>query len=106
MTTTPNPLTPSELAYHALHPKLSLAQVYYVYTHTTLDGRIVYVGKGKNRRAWEFTRRDSAHKAWLSEQRHIDYVINHLAEANFDPEFYSHYEAEIRSTFSNQFQTV
>jgi len=43
---------------------------------------------------------------WLSEQRHIDYVINHLAEANFDPEFYSHYEAEIRSTFSNQFQTV
>ena len=43
---------------------------------------------------------------WLTEQRHIDYVINHLAEANFDPEFYSHYEAEIRSTFSNQIQTV
>jgi NAD(P)H-nitrite reductase large subunit len=43
---------------------------------------------------------------WLTEQRHIDYVINHLAEANFDPEFYSHYEAEIRSTFSNQLQTV
>lgn len=43
---------------------------------------------------------------WLSEERHIDYVVKHLAEANFDPEFYSHYEAEIRSKFSNQFQTV
>ena len=43
---------------------------------------------------------------WLTEKRHIDYVINHLADANFDPEFYSHYEAEIRSTFSNQLQTV
>ena len=43
---------------------------------------------------------------WLTEKRHIDYVINHLADANFDPEFYSHYEAEIRSTFSNQIQTV
>jgi NAD(P)H-nitrite reductase large subunit len=41
---------------------------------------------------------------WLNEQRNVDYVINHLAEANFDPEFYSHYEVEIRSAFSNQFQ--
>ncbi|OUS03557.1 FAD-dependent oxidoreductase [Flavobacteriales bacterium 33_180_T64] len=43
---------------------------------------------------------------WLTEKRDIDYVMNHLVEANFDPEFYSHYEAEILSTFNNQLQTI
>ena len=44
--------------------------------------------------------------AWLTEKRDVDYVINHLAEANFDPEFYSHYEAQIISTYNNQLQIV
>ena len=43
---------------------------------------------------------------WLTEKRDVDFVINHLPEANFDPEFYSHYEAEILSTYNNQSQTV
>ncbi len=36
---------------------------------------------------------------WLTEKRDIDYVVNHLAEANFDPEFYSHFESEILSHY-------
>ena len=44
--------------------------------------------------------------AWLTEKRDVDYVINHLPEANFDPEFYSHYEEEILSVFNKQPQTV
>ena len=43
---------------------------------------------------------------WLTEKRDVDYVMNHLPEANFDPEFYSHYEAEILSTYNKQPQTV
>ncbi|MDB2462790.1 NAD(P)/FAD-dependent oxidoreductase, partial [Algibacter sp.] len=43
---------------------------------------------------------------WLTEKRDVDYVINHLPEANFDPEFYSHYEAEILSSYNQQLQTV
>ena len=43
---------------------------------------------------------------WLTEKRDIDYVMNHLSEANFDPEFYSHYEAEILSAYNQQFQTA
>lgn len=39
---------------------------------------------------------------WLTEKRDVDYVINHLPEANFDPEFYSHYEANILSAFNKQ----
>jgi len=78
----PEPLTPSELAYHALHPKMSLAQVYYVYTHNSIDGRVMYVGKGKGRRAWEFTRRDKSHKAWMESVRHnyIEIIEEGLTE--------------------------
>jgi hypothetical protein len=39
---------------------------------------------------------------WLTEQRDVDYVIQNLKEANFDPEFYTHYENEILNSFKNQ----
>jgi NAD(P)H-nitrite reductase large subunit len=38
---------------------------------------------------------------WLTEERDTDYVVEHLAEANFDPEFYKHYEKEILTTYKN-----
>lgn len=40
---------------------------------------------------------------WLTEKRTIDYVIDHLKEANFDPEFYKTFEAEILKSYSQQF---
>lgn len=44
---------------------------------------------------------------WLTEKRDIDYVMQHLAEANFDPEFYSIYESEILSAYKkSQLQTA
>ncbi len=43
---------------------------------------------------------------WLTEKRDVDYVIKHLVEANFDPEFYKHYEAEIFSAYQNNLQTI
>ncbi|MFK7783027.1 NAD(P)/FAD-dependent oxidoreductase [Psychroserpens sp.] len=43
---------------------------------------------------------------WLTEKKDVDYVMNHLSEANFDPEFYSHYEAEILSAYNNKLQTT
>ena len=41
---------------------------------------------------------------WLNEKRNIDYVINHLSEANFDPELYKCYEKDILITYKNQLQ--
>lgn len=41
---------------------------------------------------------------WLNQKRSVDYVMEHLKEANFDPEFYRKYEKEILKeyeTFSN-----
>ena len=43
---------------------------------------------------------------WLTEKRSIDFVIENLSEANFDPELYKHYEAEIRNAFLSNLQTV
>jgi NADPH-dependent 2,4-dienoyl-CoA reductase/sulfur reductase-like enzyme len=43
---------------------------------------------------------------WLTEKRDVDYVINHLAEANFDPEFYSRFEKQIIQSYNNQLQTA
>tara|TARA_B100000949_G_scaffold121900_1_gene107702 strand:+ start:1822 stop:3123 length:1302 start_codon:yes stop_codon:yes gene_type:complete len=39
---------------------------------------------------------------WLNEKRSVDYIIQNLKEANFDPEFYKNYETEIQSKFFNQ----
>ncbi|MFH4966961.1 FAD/NAD(P)-binding oxidoreductase [Gaetbulibacter sp. M240] len=42
---------------------------------------------------------------WLTDKRDIDYVIEHLEEANFDPEFYTHFENTIKSTYLKTFET-
>ncbi len=39
---------------------------------------------------------------WLGEKREVDYVIQHLKEANFDPEFYKQYEGEILKKYESE----
>nr|WP_321221917.1 FAD/NAD(P)-binding oxidoreductase [uncultured Psychroserpens sp.] len=43
---------------------------------------------------------------WLTDKRDVDYVINNLAEANFDPELYTNYESQILAAYNNQLQTT
>ena len=44
---------------------------------------------------------------WLQENRNVNYIIEYLKDANFDPEFYKSYENEIVSKFNNDYnQTV
>lgn len=40
---------------------------------------------------------------WLSEKRTLDYIISNLPEANFDPEFFKHWEVEIQEKFNEEF---
>ena len=42
---------------------------------------------------------------WLTEGRTIDYVMEHLRDANFDPEFYTQYEQEIVDSYNSAFET-
>ena len=39
---------------------------------------------------------------WLKEKKPIDYVLKHLKEANFDPEFYRRYEKDLFKAFNNR----
>ena len=43
---------------------------------------------------------------WLTEKRDVDYVMKHLPEANFDPEFYKRYESDILSEFKTKLEVV
>ncbi|WP_298503886.1 FAD/NAD(P)-binding oxidoreductase [uncultured Maribacter sp.] len=42
---------------------------------------------------------------WLTENRNIEYVMEYLKDANFDPEFYAQYEQEIITHFNKKFDT-
>lgn len=39
---------------------------------------------------------------WIAEQKSVPYVLDHLAEANFDPEFFRRYEPEIVRSLKEQ----
>lgn len=39
---------------------------------------------------------------WLTEKRKVGYVVEHLAEANFDPEFYTQHEPEIIAAYKRR----
>lgn len=40
---------------------------------------------------------------WLRNEKTVDYVLEHLADANFDPEFYRRHEKAIIAQFNNDF---
>ena len=42
---------------------------------------------------------------WLTEKRDVNYVMEHLKDANFDPEFYAQYEKEIVGQFNSEYGT-
>ncbi|WP_339707007.1 FAD-dependent oxidoreductase [uncultured Kriegella sp.] len=42
---------------------------------------------------------------WLTEERTIDYVMEYLKDANFDPEFFADYENDIISKYNSEFAT-
>jgi NAD(P)H-nitrite reductase large subunit len=43
---------------------------------------------------------------WLRDEKDIQFVMSHLSEANFDPEFYKRFEGDIREAFSKQYPTL
>lgn len=40
---------------------------------------------------------------WLNEKRSMDYAVEHLADANFDPEFYKKYESVILESYNKKY---
>lgn len=46
--------------------------------------------------------RHQAFDKWLNEERSVEYVLEHLADANFDPEFFKLHEKEIVDKFNQE----
>jgi NAD(P)H-nitrite reductase large subunit len=40
---------------------------------------------------------------WLNEKRSVEYVLEHLSDANFDPEFYKHYETSLIDIYNKKY---
>ena len=49
--------------------------------------------------------RHHAFDKWFKEGRTVDHVLEHLADANFDPELYKQYEGEIVARFNEEQKT-
>ncbi|MCH2196289.1 FAD/NAD(P)-binding oxidoreductase [Kordia sp.] len=49
--------------------------------------------------------RHHAFDKWLNEKRSVEYVLEHLADANFDPEFYKLHEKTIVAQFNQENNT-
>lgn len=49
--------------------------------------------------------RHSVFESWLNAERDMPYVLTYLKDANFDPEFYKRYEADIIEQFNRENQT-
>jgi NAD(P)H-nitrite reductase large subunit len=41
-------------------------------------------------------------EAWIRQEKTIDYVLSHLRDANFDPEFFKKYESEIALKYNQE----
>ena len=49
--------------------------------------------------------RHQAFDKWLNEEKSVEYVLEHLPDANFDPEFYKLHEKEIVEKFNSENNT-
>ena len=49
-----------------------------------------------------FRLRHHAFDKWFDQERSVEYVLEHLKDANFDPELYKAYEAEIINKFNQE----
>ena len=65
--------------------------------------RIVFTGEGVTGFNLLGVRyRHEVCERWILERRPIDYVLDHLGEANFDPEFFERHEREVAASFKGQ----
>ena len=49
--------------------------------------------------------RHQVFKTWLEENRTVEYVLQHLREAHFDPEFFKRFEADILNQYNREHDT-
>lgn len=94
--------------YGLISPKPNEKETHFCWKHPTENCmiRIAYHPKshlflGIN--TFGIRMRHEVFDQWLNEKVTVETVIDQLAKANFDPEFYPQYEPQIRAQWQNQF---
>lgn len=68
--------------------------------------KIIYEKKGmvvKGVNIFGIRNRHEVWDKWLKEKKTLEFVIENLPKANFDPEFFTHWEGEIQEKFNSEF---
>jgi NAD(P)H-nitrite reductase large subunit len=85
-------------------------EAYFQWKHPT-DSKCITISYDANSRlflginTFGIRMRHEVFNRWLTEKRSTEFVLEHLADANFDPEFYKLHEAEIVAKFNTEFET-
>lgn len=85
-------------------------EAYFQWKHPT-DSKCITISYDANSRlflginTFGIRMRHEVFNRWLTEKRSTEFVLEHLADANFDPEFYKLHEAEIVGKFNTEFGT-
>lgn len=80
-----------ESHFHWRHPNTSICITIATHSET---------GKFLGINTFGIRMRHEIFNRWLNEERNTDYVLEHLADANFDPEFYKTYEKQILDSYN------
>lgn len=97
--------------YGDVKSKLEEGQAEFVYEHPTEDVLLHFVFDATTRRFIGINNfgvrlRHLVFNEWLNNGATIEEVLTNLRTANFDPEFYTTYEAEIVDQFNKQYGTT
>jgi hypothetical protein len=73
--------------------------------------RLVWEGQGTSTKITGFNvmgirYRHEVCERWLREERPVEYVVDHLPEANFDPEFFTRHEKDFQKAFRSWKKTA
>ncbi|MBA3664675.1 MAG: FAD-dependent oxidoreductase [Bacteroidetes bacterium] len=86
-------------------PKENEKVFYWEHSSGKISLRLVYNsadGKLLGTNVFGIRLRHEVFDRWLNEKREVDYIIEHLATANFDPEFYRRHEHQIIEEYNRQ----
>ena len=90
------------------HPKENESQFYWEHENGEICVRLAFdtqTHKFLGINTFGIRMRHEIFDKWLTEKQSIEHVLEHLKDANFDPEFYSQYENAIVGKFNQEFKT-
>ena len=96
--------------YGSVHPELQKGQSDFYWKHPKSNKCLHFVYESESRKfigvnALGVRLRHHCFDDWLTKEKSIEYVLEHLKDANFDPEFYKSHEKIILQKFNHENNT-